>query len=357
LARRAVIALVLGACAAFPAAAHAGSYDVYSCKFGSAFYGNNAWTAVNNAGGGAPSYSAPDVTCATPGDPLIAVLRAANFGKGVSSQVLFSSPVDTRITDYSVQLVHRYSVTGSANPAGGVYRNNSTFTMAVFGAYAFSLTGEYDPGVIGYVTGPPNHYWGGGGPVTQTVTLSKSDGPPAMLSNQPTAGALALYAGCWGGAPDVCGMAAGSVSQLELTGSRVTIEDTRPPDLTAVQAGRGLLAPGTRAGDEPVTFSAADNTGIRRAELVDVTNAANPTMVASEDYNAGPNTDVGSRFQPGVGWRVFGNTRTRKSGTFTVRYYFQRASRGRFTFRIRLRPNDAYPYSRGTSRRMRVRVG
>jgi hypothetical protein len=62
-------------------------------------------------------------------------------------------------------------------------------------------------------------------------------------------------------------------------------------------------------------------------------------------------------FQPGVGWRVFGNTRTRKRGTFTVRYHFQRASRGRFTFRIRLRPNDAYPYSRGTSRRMRVRVG
>ena len=62
-------------------------------------------------------------------------------------------------------------------------------------------------------------------------------------------------------------------------------------------------------------------------------------------------------FQPGVGWRVFANTRTRKSGTFTVRYHFQRASHGRFTFRIRLRPNDAYPYSRGVSRRMRVRVG
>jgi hypothetical protein len=62
-------------------------------------------------------------------------------------------------------------------------------------------------------------------------------------------------------------------------------------------------------------------------------------------------------FQPGVGWRVFGNARTRKSGTFTVRYHFQRASQGRFTFRIRLRPNDAYPYSRGVSRRIRVRVG
>ena len=43
-------------------------------------------------------------------------------------------------------------------------------------------------------------------------------------------------------------------------------------------------------------------------------------------------------FQPGVGWRVFGNARTRKRGTFTVRYHFQRASQGRFTFRIRLRP-------------------
>ena len=62
-------------------------------------------------------------------------------------------------------------------------------------------------------------------------------------------------------------------------------------------------------------------------------------------------------FQPGVGWRVFATTRTRKSGTFTVRYHFQRASTGRFTFRIRLRPNDAYPYSRGVSGRMRVRVG
>ena len=62
-------------------------------------------------------------------------------------------------------------------------------------------------------------------------------------------------------------------------------------------------------------------------------------------------------FQPGVGWRVFANARTRKSGSFTVRYHFQRASQGRFTFRIRLRPNDAYPYSRGVSRRMRVRVG
>jgi hypothetical protein len=571
---RLVVALVLGACAALPAVANAGSYDVYSCKFGSSFYGNNAWTPINASLGGDPSFSAPDATCTTPGDPLTAILRAANFGRGVSSQLQFAAPPNTRISDYTVDLTHRYSVTGSPNPAGGTYRNNSTFTMAVFGQYAFSLTGEYDPGVVAYVTSD-KHYWGAG-PVTKTVSLSKADSP-TILANQPTAGTLSLFAGCWASAVDVCGMAAGSVSQLELSGSKVTIEDTLHPAVSAVQAGAGLLALGVRSGSEPVTFSATDNSGIRQAELVDVTDAGNPSVVASEDYGTGPNTDAGTRcdytrprpcpdlkdetiaastplaghrtlivrvtdaggetavsppfsmyargplngtnggdgarlvagfpakvfrgkgkkrhavfvlrpsrtvsyakgalirgtlkgangqpvggadvrilvredrigagyvdrggvttgadgrfrvgvppgssrlfrlsyraykgddgfvskststlnvrarisargprhvrrhgtakfsgrlvgkplprrgvtldlqiFQPHVGWRVFANTRTRKSGAFTVRYRFQRTSRGRFTFRIRLRPNDAYPYARGTSHRMRVRVG
>ena len=51
-------------------------------------------------------------------------------------------------------------------------------------------------------------------------------------------------------------------------------------------AGVGLLAPGIRSGNEPVTFSATDNVGIRRAEIVDVTDAANPAVVAAADYNA-----------------------------------------------------------------------
>jgi hypothetical protein len=46
-ARRALLGLVVGACALTPAAAHAGTYDVYSCTFGGGVYGNNAWAAVN----------------------------------------------------------------------------------------------------------------------------------------------------------------------------------------------------------------------------------------------------------------------------------------------------------------------
>ena len=73
---------------------------------------------------------------------------------------------------------------------------------------------------------------------------------------------------------------------LELIGSRVTITDNTAPALAAPTADQGLLAPGMRSGDEPVTFSATDNVGIRRAEIVDVTDAANPSVVASEDYNS-----------------------------------------------------------------------
>jgi hypothetical protein len=60
--------------------------------------------------------------------------------------------------------------------------------------------------------------------------------------------------------------------------------------------------------------------------------------------------------QPGRGWRTVKTTRTRKGGRYSTRYRFNSLG-GRFTFRMRLRPNDSYPYSRGTSRDVRVRVG
>jgi hypothetical protein len=58
--------------------AHAGTYDVYSCKFGSSFYGNNAWAGVNNSGAGDATFTAPDTTCANAADPLIALMRPGN---------------------------------------------------------------------------------------------------------------------------------------------------------------------------------------------------------------------------------------------------------------------------------------
>jgi hypothetical protein len=562
--------VVLGACALAPAAAYAGTYDVYSCRFGSSFYGNNAWTPNIAAAGGNPALFTADTTCAAPGDVLAAALQpSVAYPIGSSAALVFIAPPNTTVTDYTLTLRQLYTAAGlNADP-------NTPFVMTTFGPYAFTLAGNYDAGVIAYVTAD-QHYWGAAGPIDKTVTLSKSDSPHSSVI-QGSAPSMALYAGCWSGRAAVCSLGPSDLAQTQLLGSKVTITDTLPPVMSGVQAGSGLLAPGVRSGDEPVTFSANDNSGIRRAELVDVTDTANPQVVASEDYSSGPNTDAGTRcdftrprpcpdlknekiaaptpiagrrtlivrvtdaggetsvgapfsvqargplngtnggdgarlvagfpakvfrgkgkkrhavfvlrpnrtvsygkgarvrgtlkgangqpvggadvrilvrearlgaayvdrggvttgadgrlqfsvppgssrllrlayraykgddtfvtrstatlntrarisvrgpkrvrsrgtakfsgrlvgrpfpprgvtldlqiFQPGVGWRVFATTRTRKSGTFTVRYHFQRANTGRFTFRIRLRPNDAYPYSRGVSGRMRVRVG
>jgi hypothetical protein len=60
--------------------------------------------------------------------------------------------------------------------------------------------------------------------------------------------------------------------------------------------------------------------------------------------------------QPGRGWRTIKTTRTRRGGLYSTRYRFNSAG-GRFTFRLRLRPNDSYPYARGTSKTVRIRVG
>jgi hypothetical protein len=570
LVRRPLVAAVLGACALAPATAQAGSYDVYSCNVGSAFFGNNAWTASNNPNGGTATLFTADTTCMAPGDVLTAALQpSVQYPVGSAAALAFLPPPNTKISDYTITLRQLYTAAGlNSDP-------NTPCVMTTFGPYAFTLAGNYDGGVGGYVT-QDGHYWGAAGPIDKTITMSKADSPHSSVL-QGTAPSLAINAGCWAGRTAVCSLGASDSVQTQLIGSRITIDDPVPPVVSGPDPGKGLLAPGTRSGTEPVTFSATDNSGIRRAEIVDVTDAANPSVVASEDYNTGHDTDAGARcdytrprpcpdlknetiasstpiaghrtlllratdaggesvvsapfslqargplngvnggdgsrlvagfpakvfrgkgkkrravfvlrssrtvsygtgatirgtlkgadgrlvtggdvrilvrenrlgaqyvdrggvttgpegrfvfpvpagnsrvvrlayraylgddayatrststlntrarisvrgprhvrrhgvarfsgrlvgrpfpprgvtvdlriFQPGVGWRLFGNARTRKSGTFTVRYHFQRASRGRFTFRIRLRPSDAYPYSRGVSRRMRVRVG
>jgi hypothetical protein len=65
-------------------------------------------------------------------------------------------------------------------------------------------------------------------------------------------------------------------------GSDITINDPTAPNVT-VEAS-GLLAGGARSGSDPVTLTATDNSGIRRVELIDITNRAAPVTVGVEDY-------------------------------------------------------------------------
>jgi hypothetical protein len=75
--------------------------------------------------------------------------------------------------------------------------------------------------------------------------------------------------------------AGGAISHI-IHGSDVTISDPSAPALT-VEAS-GLLAAGARDGSDPVAVTATDNTGIRKVEILDVTDPAAPVVVGDEDY-------------------------------------------------------------------------
>jgi hypothetical protein len=275
-----LLAAVFGACALAPAAANAGTYDVYSCKFGSAFYGNNAWVGVNNAGAGDPAFTVPDATCANASDPLVALMRPGNattpnvaYAPGISSSLVFTPPADTRIADFNLSVRHLFNT--FTNSSGTHTQNNTGFTLVAFGGVGVALTGQWDanPAQAASINGD-HHYYGAGGPAPDTGVVALTKASSMLATNAGRASFMALYAGCYTGAAVNCNLDDASIAQVQLIGSRVTIDDTRPPDLTAVQAGRGLLAPGVRSGAEPVSFSASDNAGIQRAEIVDVTYAA-----------------------------------------------------------------------------------
>jgi hypothetical protein len=563
LARRALVALAIAGGALLPASAHAGTYDVYSCSFGAELYPNNAWVTDGNYAA-APNGSV-DASCSGPGDVLSAALSP---GVTLATQgwagLTFNPPSGTTISDFVVRVRHQYV----EDAADG---NSQTAGLFRFGDGFFSGIGNLRADEAAYLT-KEGHFWGGGSPLDTTVTLSRHDSASAMAR----VGTMMILSSDCGTQPS-CTIGPNDRQVEQILGSRVTINDPVVPSVTAVVAGTGLLAPGLRSGDEPITFSATDNTGIRRAEIVDVTDAAKPVVVAAENYDSGTKTETGARcdytlprpcpnlkderiaaspavggkrtlvvrvadaggetavsapfavvargplngvnggdgarmsagfparvlrrtgktrrrvyvlrptrlvsygknatlrgilrnaarqpiggadirilvredrlgagyvdrggvstdaegrfqfklpkgssrlvrlgyraykgddgfaaranarlnvrarisvrgprhvagrgrarftgrlvgrpfpprgvtldlqiFQPGRGWRVFANTRTRKNGRFRVSYRFNSASSGRFTFRLRLRPSDAYPYARGLSRRMRVRVG
>ena len=204
--RRALLATVLGACALLPATAHAGTYDVYSCKFGSNFYGNNAWVGRQQLrSAGDPTFTAPDTTCANAGDPLVALMRPGNaatpnvaYAPGSRPSLILTPPVDTRITDFNLsrapllQHVHEQQRHAYAEQHRLHARRRSV-------AYGVSLTGQWDAdaAVRPASINADKHYYGAGGPASDTgvVTLSK-----ARLAARHQARArpatMALYAGC-----------------------------------------------------------------------------------------------------------------------------------------------------------------
>jgi hypothetical protein len=276
---------VLGAGALAAPLAYAGSYDVLSCAIDGTFARNGAWLAGNNPAGN-PAYDA-DTTCARAGDPL-GVSLAANtaFANGTFAALWLYAPPQTAITDYKVTIRHYWF----APPLSG-YPTERTYTLASFGDVFYSGTGLFRQTDQDALSGE-SHWYGyrgnhqSGAGDSGVITVSRASSKRALAA--PSAPYMTISAGCYTDDGSACSLGtngAGNVGTafLQLYGSRVTITDNTVPAITGLDSD-GLRAPGTRSGDEPLTFSATDNVGLRRAEMVDVTDAGNPQVVASEDY-------------------------------------------------------------------------
>jgi hypothetical protein len=275
--------------------AHAGSYDVLSCTIDGAYHANNAWTAGNNPAGNA-SYSADD-TCPKSGDPLTVSLAANTaYAAGTFAGLWLYAPAQTAITNYKIAMRHYWFAPPLAN-----YPTERTYTLASFGDVFYAGTGLFRVGDQDALSNE-QHWYGyrgahqSGAADTGVITATRAGSARATAA--PAAPYLTVSAGCYTDDGSACSLGTdgnGNVGTafLQIIGSRVTITDNTAPALGSPTAGQGLLAAGIRSGDEPVTFSATDNVGIRRAELVDVTDAANPSVVAAEDYSSTPTSQNG----------------------------------------------------------------
>src|SRR5829696_2059447 len=262
-----LLVLTLALMTTAPVSAEAGTYHVYSCSAAGGTWANNAWKPSAAAGVNA------DANC-TGGIGLIApaTARAVN---NTYQTLSFSSPAGTTIADFS--LTRQISYT---NPiADGTHRYYLLYTLG------------------------GTHFAGGGNccnPTRDALNKQKSwygyqESNFAIgrtTVNRHSFPALAAYAGNANGLQirlggylrdTPCSVAAGGRIEHLVHGSDITINDPTVPSAT-VEAS-GLLSGGARSGSDPVTLTASDNAGIRRVELIDVTNSAAPAVVGAEDYN------------------------------------------------------------------------
>ena len=117
---------------------------------------------------------------------------------------------------------------------------------------------------------------------TGAPTITRGTFP--LLSGQPDASYLQIQLGCYSG---TCvlgtdGNGAAGTFYNAMFGAVVTVADSTRPGV-ATKAG-GLFAPGSQGGDEGAVFTATDNVGIRRAELIDLTVPASTHVVGSRTF-------------------------------------------------------------------------
>jgi hypothetical protein len=209
-------------------------------------------------------------------NPTLEILSPPDQTYGVyrGAQLTFGAAPGTTIANFSWnRRLRHYNPTKSDPPGYGAVL--SAYTQ-VGGAYVEG-SGANDANI----QGPPSAVgaWydprtpvvvGGDISLAQYAAARTYDGKGTVLR---------LGVGCAG---NPCSLAAGGYIEYAIRGVTVTLNDDVPPRVDRVATSGLAAGTGVLVGDEPVTFDASDNSGIKRAEVVDVT--AGETVVGAKDF-------------------------------------------------------------------------
>jgi hypothetical protein len=270
-----LIALAVGALGATAAPARAGTYAVFAC--GS--YDNKSWNGVRDSGISA------DETC--PGSTTMG--NAVGGGRvplGSTGTTTFTAPTGMTIADFTLtrQLTYR-----NGAPADGTRRLYAIYTL---GGTVFAGAGHYDNATRNRLHDQGSWYGYPEANVVVPRSVVSRASFPALAGYAGTATTLQIAVGCFNGTVNTpCSVAAGGGISHLLSGAQVVLTDPTVP-AASIEA-TGLLAGGARPGSDPVELDATDNGGIKRVEIVDVTNNGS-TVVGAEDYAAGARTEAGA---------------------------------------------------------------
>jgi hypothetical protein len=272
---RYAVPLVLLTCLVLPSVARAGTYDVYACETPAGKFTNNSW-AIQVPGDdfSSASCSAADAR------PQIVIQSYANkqYAPGRAATMTFAAPAGATIADFRIQrhLVQFNPVNNA--PAGSQY----LYSLVQLGGTPLEGGGVYDQAVAARL----------GSHGAWNVESYNRDGVVTVSSYSEAAGYrgdatfVRFTLGCH---TQPCALMTNDVGDVggivaEIFGATVTVNDPTAPKIDRVFP-TGLNGGGTLGGDEPLTFDADDNSGIKRAELVDVTTpATEPMVVGTKDF-------------------------------------------------------------------------
>jgi hypothetical protein len=271
--RRSLIVVLLVFAGVLAPSAQAGTYQVRACATDTGTYPNRSWTFSIPSG----NWSTSTVCQGTRPELTINELPNTTLPGGEVASMSFVPPSGTGIREFALtRQIFNY------NPPN-TPEQPPPFIVYSWGGLVFSGGGAYDPATRDAVNATGQWYgYPQGAFDTGAPTITRGTFP--LLAGQPDASYLQIQLGCYSG---TCvlgtdGNGAAGTFYNAMFGAVVTVADSTRPGV-ATKAG-GLFAPGSQGGDEGAVFTATDNVGIRRAELIDLTVPASTHVVGSRTF-------------------------------------------------------------------------